>query len=252
MATEQIITAEELFGAASRLAEVGSERVVATIASLGVLYQIAVAVAAIVFIFIVVRYASALTHILLTSILGREKRTSTQLYAAEIRNIEIVTSLLGVLLIALSVVRCSIVDSLQPIFSPLASLSSWELAGITLSAIVGIILVERFLLWIVGSVTLRRDVCIGIWHIKLLHFSCVILLTAPSLLIMLLNSGFVAEIALYISVTISSISLFLFIKETFLLFRAQRVSIFHWFLYLCTLEIFPLSLLLAPILREGL
>ena len=252
MATEQIITAEELFGGACRLAEAGSEKISATIASLGVYYQIAVAVAAIVFTFIVVRYALALTHILFTSILGREKRTSTQLYAAEIHNIEIVTSLLGVLLIALGVVRCSIVDYLQPIFSPLASLSSWKLAGITLSAIAGIILVERILLWIVGYITSRRDICNGIWQVKQLHFSCVILLTAPSLLIMLLSSGFVAEIAFYISVTISSISLFLFIKETFLLFRAQRVSIFHWFLYLCALEIFPLSLLLAPILREGL
>ena len=69
------------------------------------------------------------------------------------------------------------------------------------------------------------------------------------LILMLLSEGIVAKIALYISVAICSVSLILFIKETFLLFRAQRFSIFHWILYLCALEIFPLSLLLAPIVR---
>ncbi|MBQ5352799.1 MAG: DUF4271 domain-containing protein, partial [Alistipes sp.] len=44
-------------------------------------------------------------------------------------------------------------------------------------------------------------------------------------------------------------ALILFVKETFLFFVSQKISILHWILYLCALEIFPLSLLLAPILR---
>lgn len=252
MEPQSIISAEELFGTASHLAEPSSEAVALTIGSLGSLYQIVAAVAAIVFTFILVRYAGALTHIILISVLGRDKRTSVQLLTSDVRNIEIATSLLGVLLISLIVMRLSIVDSLQPLFAPLSMLSNWGIAGITLAAIVGVILAERILLWIVGAVSSRNDVCNGIWHIKLLHFSCVILLTSPLLLVMLLSSGVIARIAFYASVAICFISLFLFIKETFLLFRTQRVSIFHWFLYLCTLEISPLSLLLAPLVRDGL
>ncbi|MBR5885801.1 MAG: DUF4271 domain-containing protein, partial [Alistipes sp.] len=36
---------------------------------------------------------------------------------------------------------------------------------------------------------------------------------------------------------------------TFFFFVSQKISILHWFLYLCALEIFPASLILAPFLR---
>ena len=108
---------------------------------------------------------------------------------------------------------------------------------------------ERILLLFVGVVSERHDVCKEIWHTKLLYFSIVIILLSPLLVLTLLTDGRVAQIALFASVLVCSLSLVLFIKETFLLFRTQRFSIFHWFLYLCALEIFPLSLLLAPIVR---
>ena len=95
----------------------------------------------------------------------------------------------------------------------------------------------------------RNDACNTIWHIKLLHFSLIIILLSPLLILVLLTEGVVARLALYTSIAVCSLTLILFVKETFLLFRAQRFSIFHWFLYLCALEFFPLSLLLAPIVR---
>ena len=35
----------------------------------------------------------------------------------------------------------------------------------------------------------------------------------------------------------------LYLRETLNLFIAKKISILHWFLYLCTVEIFPISLL---------
>ena len=35
----------------------------------------------------------------------------------------------------------------------------------------------------------------------------------------------------------------LYLKETLNLFLSKKVSILHWFLYLCTVEVFPVSLL---------
>ena len=90
---------------------------------------------------------------------------------------------------------------------------------------------------------------INLWHMKLLYFSLSVVIISPMVILTLLTDGLVAKIALYTSAAICSLSLILFIKETFLLFRTQRFSIFHWILYLCALEIFPLSLLLAPIAR---
>ena len=87
------------------------------------------------------------------------------------------------------------------------------------------------------------------WHIKLLHFSTSIIAVTPFVILTLLTEGVVAQIAFYISVAVSSLSLILFVKDSFLLFNTQRFSIFHWILYLCALEFFPLSLLLAPIVR---
>ena len=87
------------------------------------------------------------------------------------------------------------------------------------------------------------------WHIKLLHFSTSIIAVTPFVILTLLTEGVVAQIAFYISAAVSSLSLILFVKDSFLLFNTQRFSIFHWILYLCALEFFPLSLLLAPIVR---
>ena len=87
------------------------------------------------------------------------------------------------------------------------------------------------------------------WHIKLLHFSVAILVVTPFAILALLTDGVLAVIAFYISVAVSSVSLVLFVKDSFLFFNTQRFSIFHWILYLCALEFFPLSLLFAPIVR---
>ena len=87
------------------------------------------------------------------------------------------------------------------------------------------------------------------WHLKLLHFSTAIIVVTPFVILALLTEGLVAIIAFYISVAVSSVALVLFVKDSFLLFNTQRFSIFHWILYLCALEFFPLSLLLAPIVR---
>ena len=124
-----------------------------------------------------------------------------------------------------------------------------DLPEVSLVAILATMFGERLMLYVVGAVSGRNDACNTIWHIKLLYFSLIIILLLPLLILVLLTEGVVARLALYTSIAVCSLTLILFVKETFLLFRAQRFSIFHWFLYLCALEIFPVSLILAPILR---
>lgn len=243
------ISAEELFGTTSRLVVENGNTELSGIASLGSMYQLATGCVALLFIFILVRYFDLFRYLIISSVSKRANRSDIHIYSAEIKNIEIFTSLIGTTLIALLVMRISVMEEVQHILSPLSSLSAWAIGGTILTGILATMCGERTMLYIIGAMSERNDVCDTIWHIKLLHFSTTILILSPMLILALLTEGLVAKIALFSSVAVCSISLILFIKETFLLFRAQRFSIFHWILYLCALEIFPLSLLLAPILR---
>lgn len=244
-----IISAEELFGAASRLAEQSVDAGLTSIISLGTLYQITAGAIATIAIFTLIKSFDAVRHIILCSVNGRYGSSDAHIYSSEIKNIKLYSSIIGIILLALCAMRFSIWKGAERAFYHLEAFSSWEIGAITLCGVCATILLERVMLYGAGIVSERGDACEAIWQIKLLHFSTAIILLVPMLILLLLSEGFVAQIALYSSVAICSVSPILFIKETFLLFRAQRFSIFHWILYLCALEIFPLSLLLAPILR---
>lgn len=243
------ISAEKLFGTASQLVEQSECNSISGIASLGGIYQVATAVVALLFIFILVLYSDLFRYLITSSIRKHGNRPDIHIYSAELKNIELFTSLMGVMLLSLLVMRLSVWGETKHLFSVFATMSVWGLGGIALGAIFATMFGERILLSIVGAISGRNDACNTIWHIKILHFSITIILISPLLILALLTDGLGANIALYSSIAVCSLTLFSFIKETFLLFRIERFSIFHWILYLCALELFPLSLLLAPIVR---
>ena len=247
--TTNYISAEELFGATSRMVVEDNLVGLSGIASLGSMYQLATGVVALLFTFILVRYFDLFRYLVLSSVSKSANRSDIHIYSSEIKNIEIITSLVGTVLIALFVMRLSVMEELRFVTSPLSLFSAWSIGGSVLAGLLAIMSGERLMLYIIGAVSGRNDACNTIWHTKLLYFCVIIIILSPMLILTLLTEGLVTQISLCISVAVCLISLILFIKETFLLFRAQRFSIFHWILYLCALEIFPLSLLLAPILR---
>ena len=245
------ISSEELFGLASRLATPSGELPLSGIASLGPLYQVATGIVALLFIFIMVKYFDIFVHIITLFVRSKSKRVDIHIYSAEIHNIELFTSIAGLFILSLLVMRCSVEPMFQPTLGCLANLSGWAIGGLSLVAITGTIFFEWIMLVITRVISERTDLCRGLWHIKLLHFSTIITILSPLVILILLTDGTAARVALIAILVICSISLILFVVETFLFFRSQRVSIFHWILYLCTLEFFPLSLLLAPIVRGG-
>lgn len=247
--TTNYISAEELFGTTSRMVVEDNLVGLSGIASLGSMYQLATGVVALLFTFILVRYFDLFRYLVLSSVSKSANRSDIHIYSSEIKNIEIITSLVGTVLIALFVMRLSVMEELRFVTSPLSLFSAWSIGGSVLAGLLAIMSGERLMLYIIGAVSGRNDACNTIWHTKLLYFCVIIIILSPMLILTLLTEGLVTQISLCISVAVCLISLILFIKETFLLFRSQRFSIFHWILYLCALEIFPLSLLLAPILR---
>jgi hypothetical protein len=152
-------------------------------------------------------------------------------------------------MLSLLVMRLGVMEEFPMVRQAMGSMSVWAFGALSFVAIFATILFERGMLHLVGIISEHEQACINMWHIKLLHFSVAILVVTPFAILALLTDGVLAVIAFYISVAVSSVSLVLFVKDSFLFFNTQRFSIFHWILYLCALEIFPLSLLLAPIVR---
>ena len=228
------ITAEDLFGVGSTLVEQIDERVLSGVASLGSWYQVATGVVALLFIFILVRYSNPL-QVLFSSFIGKSSLSNLSVFSSEIRNIEVLTSIGGVSMLSLLVMRLGVMEEFPMVRQAMGSMSVWAFGALSFVAIFATIFYEQ--------------ACINMWHIKLLHFSVAILVVTPFAILALLTDGVLAVIAFYISVAVSSVSLVLFVKDSFLFFNTQRFSIFHWILYLCALEFFPLSLLFAPIVR---
>lgn len=249
LSEQNTISSEELFGATSRLVAEYDNSGLSGIASLGSMYQLSTGIVALLFIFVLVYYFDLFRYLIISSISKHANRMDIHIYSAEIKNIEIFTSLIGTALIALLVMRMSVMEELRHLMHPITSLSPWGIGGACFVGILATMCGERIMLYIIGAMSGRNDACNTIWHIKLLHFCITVITLSPLLILALLTEGLATKISLYTSVAICLVSLILFIKETFLLFRTQRFSIFHWILYLCALEIFPLSLLLAPILR---
>ncbi len=246
---QNYISAEELFGTSCRLVAHDGEPLISGIASLGVAYQVATGVVALLFVFIMISYFELIRYLVVSSLGNKSSNIDIRIYSSEVHNIEIFTGIMGVLLLSLLGMRLSVEQELQPLLAPLSFLPPWGLGGAMFGSLLALILGERVLLYAVGVVSEKVSFYTTIWHSKMLYFCATLVLISPMLILILLGDGLSARIALFTSAAICSISLILFIKDSFLLFRAQRFSIFHWILYLCALEIFPLSLLLAPIAR---
>ncbi len=53
----------------------------------------------------------------------------------------------------------------------------------------------------------------------------------------------------YLAIIVALIFILIYLFRSYLLFASQKISILHWILYLCTVEIFPLTLLWAFFVR---
>lgn len=145
------------------------------------------------------------------------------------------SAIIGLLLTAAFVVRlCE--GSLGSLYGTMTLLLA------ALGACIGVLLFQCGLIQLIGRIVLMRDLAEGVIALKILHFSVGTLLMTPPILLLLLCPPGEGLGWLFLITLMGGMVIFLFIKETFKLFLAKKVSIFHWFLYLCTVECFPISL----------
>jgi hypothetical protein len=245
------ISAEELFGATSRLVVGGETSLLGDIASLGMLYQLVVALIAVLYLGTVVKFFDAILFVLHSLVSKNVRRGDNATYISAIYNVERLMTIIGTALIALCVMRLSIVPEGRFLLAPLYSHSVWKSFGITFGMVILLIVCEVSAIYGIRAFVGKSSVWDELLQIKQLHFSATVALIAPFVVVILLSQGMAATIFVGVVAIVCAISLIIFVKETFLLFISHKFSILHWILYLCTLELFPLSLLLAPIFREG-
>lgn len=126
--------------------------------------------------------------------------------------------------------------------SPFREYGTVRLLLSILGGIFGIVLFQCGVLAFVGRLTLTRDLTRAIIHFKILFFSLVTIITMPLALLSVCCPPGQGNFWFCGIVLLVGIIVLLFLKETLKLFLSKKISILHWFLYLCTVECFPISL----------
>lgn len=126
-------------------------------------------------------------------------------------------------------------------------------AAAALSAVVSLLAAASLcfgfgMLKLIGAVTLSRDFTNELIRLRQRCAAWSATLLTPALLLLALMPAGRGTWLLYVVAVEAVAGLWLFLQKSSRLFLSKKVSIFHWFLYLCSVEIFPVSLIcLLPV-----
>lgn len=131
--------------------------------------------------------------------------------------------------------------------------TGWEVVIAMACSLVGIVaigLFEQGLLSIVGFVTRRADVADVLLYLKRVYFAIAAIVMSPVFLLGILSADKVSDLWNVLLIIECAFLVLMFIKETITLFIQKKIPIFHWILYLCAVEVFPMSLIWALTMRS--
>jgi len=155
---------------------------------------------------------------------------------------------------------------------------AWPMIGIRLAEVAGVrlagpstpvwmaeaalpamaLLVLLFFLWrrtvlrLSGWFTRSGGFTTGLLHLTKTVFVLMTVLLVPILLLLALNRNPISALIMaWVLAAGIVLGLWLLLYKTFTLFVSQKVSILYWFLYLCTIEIFPVSSIAILAARKG-
>lgn len=156
--------------------------------------------------------------------------------------------LVGLLAFSLGTVRfveiCSVAD--------VASGRSWLAVPVVLGTAGAVLLYQWVVLRSAGRLTGHMIFMQNLYYLKKLVCSFGTIIITPVLLLFALSSeGYGAEtIGAAILTVIGSVVL-VFLWKSLRLFAQQKVSILYWFLYLCTVEILPVSFIILLVVKNA-
>ena len=160
-----------------------------------------------------------------------------------------ITTAIGLLFVGLLAVKFAgwtLAGRMTELFAGAAPL---VLSLATTLAAGAVVLYQHLVLGAAGAITVSRPFVAQIILLKRTYFSLAVVIIAPVLLLHVLCDEDSGRIWLLIGLAEAAVTAILYLKETLSLFLSKNFSILHWFLYLCTVELFPVSLLWLLITR---
>ena len=154
-------------------------------------------------------------------------------------------TLLGALLVALAGIRLAGENSAlnDSLYDVVEWLPLYAIAAVAVMA-VWLLIFSRLVLWVTRS----EDV-MHISSLARMAFIRGAVVAYPTLVAWLVSPADSADVWSILTIVSLSIVTIAYLKDTFLLFLAKKISIFYWILYLCTAILLPLSFVVAMLLK---
>ena len=154
-----------------------------------------------------------------------------------------IATAIGILFVGVMTVKYG--DSLIP-DSLIETIPQGAVLGLSLLATFACLCVglfQRGVVRLAGAVTLSQPFVSQLMLLKRTYFTLGVIVTVPALLLFALCPRGTGGVWFCIIVIELLATAFLYLRETLNLFLSKKISILHWILYLCTVEVFPISLI---------
>jgi hypothetical protein len=115
-------------------------------------------------------------------------------------------------------------------------------APISVGIFLLVIIAQSVILTTVGVVTQSLSMVTALFRIRLVYFVLGVVLAAPIFLTAMIGSGESSQMWMNLGLVTGAATLLLYARESIELFISKKVSILHWILYLCAVEILPFTL----------
>ena len=154
----------------------------------------------------------------------------------------------AILAVIISVVRVDTLYNFINVDTPISQ--QWLVPIVAAVAFLLFISICRnVLLKIIGFVTGKADFIRKLYIQNDVLYTIAVVTTTPSIILGIMSSGLFFQVFAITATTSLIINTLIFTKYSLKIFLDKKISIFQWFLYLCGVEIMPLSFVIALILR---
>ena len=137
---------------------------------------------------------------------------------------------------------------------------AWEAVGpyarvalpfAAMAAFVAVVAVQYVMLAVAGGITRSWSMMAVLLRIRLIYFVLATVIVLPPVLMWQMNGGAGGEVWLRVACLAAAVAVVMYVRESVTLFNSKKISILHWILYLCIVEIMPFTLLWQIVVRMG-
>lgn len=137
---------------------------------------------------------------------------------------------------------------------------AWEAVGpyarvalpfAAMAAFVAVVAVQYAMLAVAGGITRSWPTMTVLLRIRLIYFVLATVIVLPPVLMWQMNGGTGGEVWLRVACIAAAVAVVMYVRESVTLFNSKKISILHWILYLCIVEIMPFTLLWQIVVRMG-